>query len=222
MTRVGSRSPRARVSRVKEIAAPLPMPRVLWDATTTAQVVTVPARRVLALDGQGAPEGQAFERSVGAMYGVAYTLKFARKKAGGRDFKIGPLEVRWWPDKAGRPLPDTPRETWRWQLRIAIPTDVRAAELAKTIKEATHKKGGKLEGSQEAAQLALAALPAARFGKVLHIGPYSTEGESFARITEVVKGAGLSARNAHLEVYLNDPRRAKPEKLKTVLLLELA
>jgi hypothetical protein len=57
---------------------------------------------------------------------------------------------------------------------------------------------------------------------VLHVGPYASEGESFARIVDAIQGAGLTARNAHLEIYLNDPRRTKPEKLKTVLLLELA
>ena len=209
-------------TQAKATPLPLPMPPALWKATTTPEVVAVPARTVLALDGQGAPEGQAFQESIGAIYGVAYTLKFARKKARGGDFKIGPLEARWWTEKPGRNVWDTPRQTWRWQLRMAIPRDVRAAELARTIEDATHKKGGKLEGSPEAARLVLAQLPTARLGKVLHVGPYATEGESFARIAAAVKDAGLVARNAHVEVYLSDPRRTKAEKLKTVLLVEVA
>jgi hypothetical protein len=195
---------------------------MLWKATTKPEIVAVPARTVLALDGQGAPEGEAFQKSIGAVYGVAYTLKFARKKAGGGDFKIGPLEARWWTDERARDVWGTPRHTWRWQLRMAVPQDVHAAELARTIEDATHKKGGKLEGSPEAARLVLAPLPAARFGKVLHIGPYATEGESFARIAEAVDHVGLVARHAHVEVYLSDPRRTKAEKLKTVLLVEVA
>jgi hypothetical protein len=195
---------------------------MLWDATTTPDVVAVPARTVLALDGQGAPEGETFQNGVAAVYGVAYTLKFARKKARRGEFKVGPLEARWWTDKPGRDVWGTPRQEWRWQLRIALPRDVRAAELSRTIEEATHKKGGKLEGNPEAARLVLAQLPAARFGKVLHVGPYATEGASFARIAEAVKDAGLAARHAHVEVYLSDPRRTKAEKLKTVLLVELA
>lgn len=198
------------------------MPPVLWDATTTPDVVTVPGRTVLALDGQGAPEGDAFQRSVAAVYGVAYTLKFARKKSGGRDFKIGPLEARWWTDDASRRIPQAPRHTWRWELRLAIPADVSAAELARAIDAATHKKGGKLEGTAEAARVAPRALPAARCGRVLHVGPYASEGESFTRIAAAVEEAGLVAGNAHLEVYLSDPRRTRAEKLKTVLLVELA
>ena len=208
-------------TRTKGKPAPLPMPRMLWDATTTPDVVTAPARTVLALDGQGAPEGASFQNSVGAIYGVAYALKFARKKAGRGDFKIGPLEARWWSDHPSRRLPDVPRDAWRWQLRMALPDDVAPAELARTIEDVTHKKGGKLAGSREAVRLALAALPATRFGRVLHIGPYSAEAESFARITGHLENAGLAFGNAHSEVYLSDPRRMKPEKLKTVLLLEL-
>jgi hypothetical protein len=198
------------------------MPPVLYKATVNPEAVVVPARTVLALDGQGAPEGKGFQQSIGAIYGIAYTLKFARKKSGRKDFKIGPLEARWWTDEPARRFMDTPRDAWRWQLRIALPKDATHAEVSRAIADATHKKGGKLEGSGEAQHVALAVLPAARCGRVLHIGPYGQEGESFARIVEVVQGAGLVARNSHLEVYLNDPRRTKPEKLKTELLLELA
>jgi hypothetical protein len=198
------------------------MPPVLYGATTTPQAVMVPVRTVLALDGKGAPEGPAFQHSVGAIYGIAYTLKFARKRGGRKDFKIGPLEARWWTDEPARRFMDTPRDSWRWQLRIALPKDATHAEVSRAVADATHKKGGKLEGSPEAQQVALAVLPAARCGRVLHVGPYAREGESFAKIVEVVQDAGLVPRNSHLEVYLNDPRRTKPDKLKTELLLELS
>lgn len=222
MTRAALRSQRARPRRVSRVKTFLPIPVELLNARTTPDVVTIPARTVLALAGCGAPEGPAFQHSVGALYGVAYTLKFARKKAGRGEFKIGPLEARWWIDDPTRRLPDAPRSTWRWELRMAVPQDVSAVELTQTIDDAIHKKGGKLEGSLDAARVALSVLSAARVGRVLHIGPYATEAESFARIADAVKGAGLVGGNAHSEVYLNDPRRTKPAQLKTVLLLELA
>lgn len=209
-------------SQVKSAAVPLPMPRVLWDATTTPDVVTVPTRTVLTLDGQGAPEGQNFQNSVAAIYGLAYGLKFARRKAGRRDFKIGPLEARWWTDHAGRRLPDVPRESWRWQLRMAMPSDMRVAELARMVEAVAQKKSGKLTGNPEVARVTLSELPAARCGRVLHIGPYATEGASFGHIATALAGALLTPGNAHVEVYLSDPRRTKPDKLKTVLLLEAA
>jgi hypothetical protein len=203
-------------------ASPLPMPRVLLDATTTPTVVTVPARTVLTLDGDGAPEGQAFQNSVAAIYGVAYALKFGRKKAGRRDFKIGPLEARWWADDPTHRLPDVPRESWRWQLRMAVPGNVKATELARTVESATDKGSGKLASNPEVRRVTVSELPAAPAGRVLHIGPYATEGASLRRVAAAMKAALLTPANAHAEVYLNDPRRTEQDNLKTVLLLEVA
>jgi hypothetical protein len=197
------------------------MPAVLYDATETADIVTVPARTVLALANQGAPESQVFQESVGAVYGLAYTLKFARKKQGAGDFKIGPLEARWWAADGTRPLPDVPRAEWQWELRLALPDHVTPPEFAAVIEAATSKKGGKLEGSAAARRAKLEHLPAARYGRVLHVGPYGEEARSFDKIIAALKSAGLTPRNRHLEVYLSDPRRTKAARLKTALLLEI-
>lgn len=212
----------ARHAKASARAPASPMPAVLYQATETPDVVTVPARTVVAIQNRGAPEGEVFQKSIAAIFGIAFTLKFARKKAGGKDFKIGPLEGRWWSEDPTRPFLETPRTEWPWELRMAIPDDVTPKELAAVVEAATTRKGGKLEGSPEARKVTLRSLPAARYGRVLHIGPYAEESRSFARIQEVLKAEGLNWSNAHLEVYLGDPRRSKPEKLKTALLLELA
>ena len=85
---------------------------VLLDAGPEADVVVVPSRTVVAIDGAGGPGDAAFQRCLAALYGAAYGLKFARKAKGG-DFKVGPLEGRWWAegvsdDLAGPP----PRDAW--------------------------------------------------------------------------------------------------------------
>jgi hypothetical protein len=213
---------RARRARPAASQPRLPMPPQLLAATATPDIVTVPTRAVVTLDGVGAPEDAAFQRSVAAVYGVAYTVKFARKRSGKPDFAIGPLEGRWWTDEPSRALPEVPRGAWRWELRLAVPGGVTEAEVARAIAAATGRRGGKLEGSAEAARVRRVRLPATAYGRVLHVGPYSREGESFARIVELLERAGRRAANAHLEIYLNDPRRVAPEKLKTALLLELA
>lgn len=199
-----------------------PMPHQLLDATATPDIATVPARTVLAIPGTGAPEDASFQRSVGALYGVAYTLKFARKRVGKPEFTLGALEARWWTDDPSRHIAQAPRASWRWELRLAVPAGVGAPEVARAIAAATGRRGGKLEGSAEATLVRRARLPARMYGRVLHVGPYGKEGESFARIVAMLERAGRRAANAHLEIYLSDPRRAAPEKLRTVLLLELA
>lgn len=197
----------------------LPMPEVLYEAARTPDVVTVPARKVLSIEGSGSPDGAAFAQAIGALYGVAWTLKFARKFDGGTEFRIGPLEGRWWA-KAGSPSPPQ-RDAWRWRLRIAVPGDVTAPEVKRTIAVATTKKGGKLEGSVAARKVELERVPRQRVGRALHVGPYADEPETFAKIDGLLREAGLTPARSHVEVYLGDPRRTKAAKLKTVLLREL-
>jgi hypothetical protein len=204
-----------------------PVPRELVQATRTADVIDVPKRRCLAIDGAGAPADARFADAISALYGTAYALKFARKRPANvdlkrPDFKVGPLEGHWAadvpPGSAERPGADR----WRWRLRIGVPPDVTKDELERIKKQVGAKKGGKLEGSAVVGQVFLEAIPAQRLGRILHIGPYGDEPASFDRIATVLERAKLTAAPTHIEVYLNDPSRTKPAALKTVLLRELA
>lgn len=197
----------------------LPMPGILLDATEVADVVTVPARKTLSIEGTGGPHGEGFGRAIGALYGVAYTLKFSRKPSG-RDFKIGPLEGRWWAEGAASRVAPPPIDQWCWRLRMGVPDDVDDHELADVIQAATMKKGGKLEGSVDARKVTLERIPAQVMGRVLHVGPFADEPRSFKKIEGALAVARRKAAFPHLELYLSDPRRTKPAKLRTVLLLE--
>lgn len=196
---------------------------VLIKATAKPEIVTVPARLALAIDGRGAPSSEDFQQALGALYGMAYGLKFARKKAArGTSFKVGALEGRWsaegWSDTATVPPPDK----WTWRLRMAVPPDMTDVEVAALIRELTTKKGGKLEGSAVAGRIFLENIAQGRCGRILHIGPYADEPRSFALLAPVIQASGLRASHSHIEIYLCDARRTQPEKLKTVLLKELS
>ncbi len=216
--------PKARPKRrARRPATPaLPMPPALLDATPEPDLVELPARTAVAIDGAGPPDGPSFQRSIGALYGAAYGLKFARKKGGRGEFRIGPLEGRWWAEGVPETLDaPPPRDAWRWRLRIAVPDGVRDAELDEVVRAAVSRKGGKLEGSEEARRVFLETIPAATLGRVLHVGPYPDEARSFARLDAAVRTAGREPARAHLEIYLSDPRRTAPAKLRTALLREL-
>ncbi len=213
---------RSRKSARKPPTPPLPMPAALLEAAPEPDVVEVPARTVLAIDGAGPPDGDAFQRSVGALYGATYGLKFSRKKAGAGEFKVGPLEGRWWAEGVPEEIEGPPpREAWRWRLRLAVPAGVRAAEVGAVVRAAVSKRGGKLEGSEEARRVRVERIPAATLGRALHVGPYADEPRSFARIAAALGAAGHRPARAHLEIYLSDPRRTAAAKLRTVLLREL-
>ena len=199
-----------------------PAPDELTGAKSKPDLVTVPEHTVVALDGAGSPDDPNFAEAIGALYGVAYGLRFTRKAAGQPVFKVGPLVGAWTaegPDLPEDRVPD--RQTWRWQVMIPLPDDVTEQELADIVEAVTTKKGGKLEGSATARRCALIRRPAARYARILHKGPYATEPESFDRIQELLDAEGLSRDRAHIEVYLSIPGRTSEDKLKTGLLTRI-
>ncbi|MDE3192295.1 MAG: GyrI-like domain-containing protein [Chloroflexota bacterium] len=197
------------------------MPRELLDATSEADIVSIPARSVIAIDGEGEPGSERFQRALRAAYGIAVTLKLARKRERRDDFAIGPLEGRWWSDQI-LPCSLAPRHAWRWTLRMAVPRDVTKRDLSRAVAAVTAKRGGALEKSEDARRVRLDRLPRQRVGRILHVGPYATESASLAKVRDEIERHGLSCADRHAEVYLGDPRRARPDRLRTVLLRELA
>ena len=199
-------------NRATTAVSPTPIPQELCKGATKAGIVRVPARAALAVDGAGAPEGQQFQEAVQALYSVAYTLKFALKREH-RDFRVPPLEGRWWADPAPASFVLAPRETWRWQLRLGIPSGVAPKEVFAAVAAAAAKK-------PVAAKVRQIRIPAQTLGRILHVGPYQDEGRSLAAVRDALLGAGLAPAGPHVEVYLSDPRRVEPARLRTVLLLE--
>jgi hypothetical protein len=199
-----------------------PVPRELVTATRTADIVSVPKRRCLAIDGDGSPQDARFRASIEALFGVAYTLKFTRKRDGKSDFKVGPLEGHWAADVAGTPTVRPAPEHWRWRLRIGVPDSVTRDDVERIKHEVVSKKGGKLQGSTVVPHVFVESVPAQRLGRILHIGPYSGEEASFALISAALDRAGLKPAPTHIEVYRKDPGRTRPAALETVLLRELA
>jgi len=217
-----AKGPRLEASKKAGPKPASPTPEVLLKAKAKADVVEVPARNVLAIEGAGPPEDPAFAGAIGALYGIAYTLKFARKKTGLGNDKVGVLEGEWWSEGHAPSILAAPRSAWRWRLQIAVPEGVKKAEVRSAIQAVTTKKGGKLEGSREAERIDLVKKPKRRFGGILHVGPYAEEPRSIALIEALLKSEGLSREAWHVEVYLSDPNRTAPEKLKTVLLVPIS
>jgi hypothetical protein len=199
-----------------------PVPRELITATHAPDIVSVPKRRCLAIDGAGSPQDPSFRASIEALFGIAYTLKFSRKKGGKGDFKVGPLEGHWAADvpatTTGKPAP----EHWRWRLRIGVPDGVTRDDVERIKRDVLSKKGGKLEGSTVVPHVFVESVPAQRLGRILHIGPYAEEPASFALMTTALDRAGLKPAPTHIEVYRKAPGRTRPASLETILLRELA
>lgn len=178
-------------------------------------IQTKPAK-YLAIAGRGAPAGEAFQECVGALYAVAFTLKMAKKFAGS-DYKVCHLEGLWWADKEGEDFSAQPRDAWNWKLVIRVPDFINTMDLKKTITTLTEK--GK---PPAVANVQLETLDEGQCVQMLHVGPYSKEAETISQMIALAGGNGMSCHGLHHEIYLSDPRRVGPERLRTILRLPVA
>lgn len=176
-----------------------------------AVVATRPGR-YLTIDGQGEPGGGEFREKVAALYAMAFTIKMGRKRLG-QDYKVAGLEGLWWVSgRAGRAGLARPRREWRWKLLIRVPDFVRRPCLvgaARMLKE---------KGKGEAVlAVNLETIAEGRCIQALHVGPYATEATTLAAMEALARALGLKLTGRHHEIYLSDPARTKPEKLRTIL-----
>ena len=165
----------------------------------------------LMVDGHGDPNtSPASTHAIESLYAMAYTIKF-KCKAAGRDFVVAPLEGLW---SAMDPKSFTARrkDEWDWTMMIMVPdfVDQRTFDEAKVW--ATDKRGALADS------LRLEALEEGLCLQALHIGSYDEEGPLLATLhDEVMPSGGFTFSGRHHEVYLGDPRKVAPEKLRTIL-----
>ncbi|MGH1367961.1 MAG: GyrI-like domain-containing protein [Maritimibacter sp.] len=169
-----------------------------WDR------ITLPKLRYLAVAGHGAPESDAYGEAMTQLYPVAYGVKFACK-AEDRDFVVPPLSTQWWAQDPSA-FTQGRRDEWQWQAMIRMPDFV----TRERVQAAMDTKG--VEG------VSLIELEEGDCFQTLHLGPYAEEGPVLERLhDEIMPEAGVTFGLPHHEVYLSDPRRVAPEKLKTIL-----
>lgn len=181
------------------------------------ETLTVPPQRFLAVDGHGDPNtSPAYAEAVEALYSVAYTVKFASKRAG-RDLVVGPLEGLWYADDASV-FSARDKAAWSWTMLISQPDWVSDAAIGEAIVAARAKAAAKKKPLPGLDLVRIERLDEGLCEQLLHVGSYDDEAPALARLHgEVLPQAGLRERGRHHEVYLGDPRRVAPAKLRTVL-----
>jgi hypothetical protein len=183
----------------------------------TVEVVEVPPFKFAMIDGEieaGHAPGSspAFQQALEALYGISYTLKFSSKlrKENPIDYTVMALEGLWWVE--GGEFDITRPENWRWTAMIMQPDHITGEMYEGALAQLRKKKPApaldKLRFETFAEGLSM---------QIMHIGPYSEEPATLARMEAFAKQNGYATRGKHHEIYLGDPRRADPAKLKTVL-----
>jgi hypothetical protein len=167
----------------------------------------------LAILGAGTPGGQEFTERIGALYAMAFTIKMTRKFGGLQDYVIGKLEAQYWTEDGVDPAA-APSELWHWRLLIRTPDCVEKAELRQAARKLVEK--GQAVPVRE---VELALLDGGTCMQMLHVGPYEASCESRAQMPAMMERGGLEVSGRYHEVYLSDPHRVAPEKLRTILRL---
>jgi hypothetical protein len=184
----------------------------------------VPAMRYLAIDGKSAPGDEAFQEGMQALYALAYSVRFAAKKQLELDYPVMPVEGLYrWPENTREPEmagwdPERGPGELRWTLRIMLPDEVPESFVEK-VRAETAQKG---KGGPRLADVELRPDDAMEAVQMLHVGPYATEPETVAKMRAFAEERGYRLIGVHHEIYLGDPRRSAPEKLKTALRIAVA
>jgi hypothetical protein len=187
--------------------------RELYAPAREPSLVEVPDLAFLMIDGHGDPNtAPEFSEAIEALYTVAYTAKFAIKRAPeGIDYRVMPLEgVFWTADMSTFATGE--RSAWDWTLMIMQPDQVTSEVLGEALAIASEKKSLDAIG-----RMRLEVFAEGLAAQVLHIGPYAAEGPTIQRLHAFIAERGYERTGKHHEIYLSDPRRTAPERLKTVL-----
>lgn len=182
-----------------------------YAATRKAALVEIKPATYLTICGQGAPGGERFTAAIGALYGVAFTLKMTRKFAGQQDYAVCKLEGQWWSEPP-QDFAKVPKDKWLWKLLIRTPDFIKQKDLDQAV--AVLLKRGK---GEEVRQVRLERLTEGTCVQMLHVGPYEKECETIAVMQVFAEKQGFHLTGKHHEIYLSDPRRVPPERLKTIL-----
>ena len=174
-------------------------------------LIEVPKLNFLMVDGRGDPnKAEAYRTAVQWLYTLSYGLKFA-SKAAGRDYGVGPLEGLWWADDMSS-FSSGNKDDWSWTAMIMQPDWIDEAAVAAALPKARTKLG------DEPASLRLETFTEGLSVQTMHVGPYSAEGPTIARLHgEFLPANGLVENGHHHEIYISDPSRTAPEKLRTVI-----
>jgi hypothetical protein len=174
------------------------------------ELVVLPELGYLMIDGEGDPNtAPAYTAAVQALYVTSYAIRTRVADGTGRSYVVMPLEGLWW-------VPDMTRFTtsakseWRWTMMILQPpettTEIARAAIADAIERKRVAPGVRFEQLTEG-----------RCAQVMHRGPYAEEGPTIERLHAFIAGEGLSLGGHHREIYLSDPRKVAPERMRTII-----
>jgi hypothetical protein len=199
----------------------------LYQPKTVPMIIDVPKMKFLMIDGKGNPNDESGEyaKAIELLYGLSYTIKMSSK--GGNpppdflEYVVPPLEGLWWTE-VGRPFDTSQKEKLIWTAMIRQPEFI-TNEVFKWAVAELNKRKPQLDTSKAR----LMEFTEGLCVQMMHMGPYDTEAVTVKAIDDFAASSGyLNAISEaspegiirrHHEIYLSDPRKIAPEKMKTVI-----
>lgn len=183
-----------------------------YTATGTPTVVDIPSRKYLMIDGAGDPNSAVeYRDAVEALYPIAYGLRAAVKSATGDAYVVMPLEGLWWAEDMTEFNVDD-KSDWLWTAMICVPEAVSDDMAADVIPGVTSKK--QLAAGSKAR---IEIFTEGKAAQILHVGPYAAEAPTIATLHRFIADRGCELIGKHHEIYLSDPRKVDPTKLRTII-----
>ena len=184
------------------------------------QIVTIPKANYIAVRGTGDPNEAdgAYQKAVGVLYAIAYTLKMSYKTGykmeGFYEYVVPPLEGFWWQDGVDG-IDYSDKSTFNWISVIRLPEFVSKADFEWAVKQAEQKKKMDLSSAE------YMTIDEGLCVQIMHIGPFDEEPATVEKMERYLAENGyendLTSERLHHEIYLSDARKVAPEKWKTVI-----
>ncbi len=194
----------------------------LYMPKTKPSIIEVPEMIFIMVDGKGNPNAcEEYKNAMEVLYGLSYSIKMSKMNGtqpkGYFEYVVPPLEGLWWvEDDNFDGINITDKDKFCWTSMIRQPEFV-TIEVFETVKQVLLKKKPQLDFSTTRLSIYKEGLCA----QIMHIGPYDDEPATIKVMEEFIENEGyindISTARLHHEIYLGDPRKTKPEKLKTVI-----
>jgi len=193
---------------------------LLHASTDRASIVTVPDRRMLALDGVGSPTGSDFRVAIETLHAVADGLRARVRREQRVDTRLAPIECAWWthPEPPADEMAQRFEERigWHWQLMAEVPRQATDDDVAAALAGARHG------GVDHAAHVRATRSPAGRSAQVLVVGGPAAARRAVALLYREMEAAGARAHGHLHEIFLSDPRLASPDRQRAILRLPIS
>ncbi|MFL2130537.1 MAG: GyrI-like domain-containing protein [Ruoffia tabacinasalis] len=184
------------------------------------EIIDIPKMKFIAIDGMGDPnelDGE-YQAAVKQIYSLAYTIRMSERNGYTIDdffvFVVPPLEGYWWQDGV-HGVDSSRKEDFQWVMKLRMPEYVTPQVFEWAQNEVLNKK------KINTANVYLTTITEGLTVQILHIGPYDDEVHSVSKMHDYINQEGyqldISDIKHHHEIYLSDPRKADPAKLKTIL-----